>query len=254
MNLNTRYIALIGIIAVAFGALSVSCGTVVTGEPDPREGGAEKTLINSAGETKAEDTEPHVEPDVVHQDPSSIPAPDNAILAAETGLSVAQIDRGMASQEEFTRYVDELIRRFPDEISRVWMDSPLGATGPSTKGHVQFTAEVPAGLKPMDNVRLTGGGMISMADHRRRAEMATQALIDLGYAEFATSFVPAENVIRIELLLLEGASAPSKSDLVAAIQERIETGQEFQSRATQVLEGDVALTVLRGPGPFITTQ
>ena len=111
--------------------------------------------------TVAQNTEPDVDPDVVRQDASTTPAPDNAILAAETGLPVEQIGKAIAFRQAFGKYAEELISRFPDQISGVWADSPSGTTVLSTRGHVRFTGKVPPGLTSMENVVLTGGGAIS---------------------------------------------------------------------------------------------
>ena len=71
----------------------------------------------------------------MRQDPEAAPAPDNAILAAETGLPLEEIDQAMAFREEFSSYAEEPISRFPDQITAVWAASPPGARGPSTRGH-----------------------------------------------------------------------------------------------------------------------
>jgi len=74
---------------------------------------------------------------------------------------VESVERAIAFQQAFGKHVDELIVRFPDQISAVWME-PI----PNTRGHVQFTGEVPPdvtselerqGLLDSNNVVLTGG-------------------------------------------------------------------------------------------------
>ena len=100
--------------------------------------------------------------------------------------------------------------------------------------------------------------MISMTDHSRRAELAAEALADLGYRNFITFFDPIDNVISIEFLLPEGASQPSKLDLVGAVQnrvraERYQSGEaRFQGRAATVDALDLELTVITGSGPIVT--
>ena len=113
-------------------------------------------------------------PDLVHQTPDDTPNPDDAILAAETGLPIERIASAMASQESFGDYAHELIRQFPDQISAVWMDSPPGTEGPNTRGNIRFTGTIPTDIKTIDNVVLTGDGLISMADHKRRAEGSSE--------------------------------------------------------------------------------
>ena len=174
------------------------------------------------------------------------------------------VERAIEFQQAFGKYADELIIRFPDQISAVWTE-PV----PNTQGHVRFTGEVPPeitseieghGLLSPDNVVLIGGGMISMADHSRRAELAAEALVDLGYRDFITFFDPIENVISIELQLAEGASQPSKLDLVGAVQNRVRAERDqsgearFQGRATRVDALDLKLTVTTGSGSIVTPE
>ena len=221
---------------------------------------------NASGYTVAPQApnEPDTEPDVVHQDESAALAPDIALTAKQTGLPVESVERAIAFQQAFAKYVSELIVRFPDQISAVWTE-PI----PNTRGHVQFIGEVPPevtseierqGLLDPNNVVLTGGGMISRADHSRRAELAHQALVDLGYWNFKTFFDPIDNVISIEFLLPEGASHPSKLDLVAAVQNRVRAERDqsgearFQGRAATVDALDLELTVITGSGPIVTLE
>ena len=207
---------------------------------------------------------PDTEPDVVRQDESAALAPDTALTAKQTGLPVASVERAIAFQQAFGRYVDELIARFPDQISAVWTE-PV----PNTRGHVRFTGKVPPevtsgierqGLLDPNNVVITGWGMISRADHSRRSELAAEALVDLGYWNFITFFDPIDNVISIELQLPEGASQPSKLDLVGAVQNRVQADRDqrgearFQGRAATVDALDLELTVITGSGPIITAE
>jgi hypothetical protein len=204
------------------------------------------------------------EPDVVRQDESAALAPDIALTAKQTGLPVESVERAIAFQQAFAKYVGELIVRFPNQISAVWTE-PI----PNTRGHVQFIGEVPPevtseierrGLLDANNVVLTGGGMISMADHSRRAELATEALVDLGYRNFITFPDPIDKVIHIELHLPEGAPQPSKLDLVGAVQDRVRAERDqsgearFQGRAATVDTLDLELTVTTGSGPIITPE
>ena len=221
---------------------------------------------NASGNTVAPQAhnEPDTEPDVVRQDESAALATDMALTANQTGLPVESVERAIAFQQAFGKYVDELIVRFPDQISAVWTE-PV----PNTRGHVRFTGKVPPevtseierqSLLDPNNVVLTGGGMISMADNSRRAELAAEALVDLGYRNFITFFDPIDNVISIELQLPEGASQPSKLDLVGAVQnrvraERYQSGEaRFQGRAATVDALDLELTVITRSGPIIELE
>ena len=240
-----------------------ACGS---GEPSTTRGTSSSTISveNAGGNTVAPQSpnEPNTEPDVVRRDETL--APDMALTAKQTGLPVASVERAMAFQQAFGKYVDELIVRFPDQISAVWTE-PI----PNTRGHVQFTGEVPPdvtseieqqGLLDPSNVVLTGQGMISMADHSRRAELAAEALVDLGYWNSITFFDPIGKVIHIELQLPEGAPRPSKLDLFSAVQNRVRAERDqsgearFQGRAAMVDALDLELTVMTGSGPIVTPE
>jgi len=99
-----------------------------------------------------------------------------------------------------------------------------------------------------------------MADHSRRAELAAEALADLGYQNFITYFDPIDKVFHIELQLPEGASQPSKLDLVGAVQNRVRAERDqsgearFQGRAATVDALDLELTVITGSGPIVTLE
>lgn len=196
------------------------------------------------------------EEDVVYQDESAALAADIALLANETGLPAGSIEQAIAFQQAFAVYADELIIRYPDQISAVWTE-PV----PHMKGYIQFIEKVPSevaakiegqGILNPNNVVLTGEGMISMADHARRAELAAEVLVNLGYQNFITFFDPIGQMIRIELRLPEGVLQPSRLEIVGAMQELLKT--ELQGRAATVDVLDLDLTIFTGSGTIITEQ
>ena len=157
----------------------------VSGEPGGTDTGPATWTRWTAGLAPPALNEPDTEPDVVRQDESAALAADIALTAEQTGLPVESVETAIEFQQAFGKYADGLIVRFPDQISAVWTE-PV----PNTRGHVQFTGEVPPevaaeierqSLLDPNIVVLTGGGMISRADHSRRAELAHEALVDLGY-------------------------------------------------------------------------
>lgn len=203
------------------------------------------------------DVEREHKQDVVYQDESAAQAADIALLANETGLSVESLEQAMAFQEAFAKYAEGLIIRYPDQISAIWME-PV----PSTKGHIQFVDKVPSevtveleeqGILNPDNFVLTGEGMISMASHARRAELAAEAILALGYQESMTFFDPVNNVIQIEIQLPQDAKQPGEIDIVTAVQNRIQ-GAELQGRATIVDINDLNLAIVEGSGSIVTLQ
>ena len=158
-------------------------------------------------ETETTEDPEHESPNVVQQDPDSNPSPDSAIIAAETGLPVDQTVKAIAFQNEFSAYAGELKSSFPGQISAIWMDSPLDGIGPNTRGNIRFVGEVPSEAMFTENVLLTGGGNISMEDHKRRSQIAAGALLELGYTSFIEFFAVAENVTVLKLALMEGGIA-----------------------------------------------
>ena len=231
-------------------AIGILIGTACTGDSERKDPNVVRQESDNVGTASTKDPE-HENPNVVRQDPDSSPSPDSAILAAETGLPVDQIVKALAFQDEFSAYASELRSSFPGQISAIWMDSPLNGIGPNTRGNIRFVGEVPSEAMFMENVLLIGGGNISMEDHKRRAEIAAEALRELGYDDFVVFFAVVENVIVLELGLMEGASQPSKPDIVAAIQDRAEAEQSLQGRAAVIEESDVSLRVLTGSASTI---
>ena len=102
--------------------------------------------------------------------------------------------------------------------------------------------------------------MISRADHPRRAELAAEALVDLGYRNFITFFDVIDKVIHIELQLSDAVSQPSELDLVGAVQNRVRADRDqsgearFQGRAATVDALDLEMTVVTGSGPIVTLE
>lgn len=202
-----------------------------------------------ASTTMASPSDPKSES--VSQNPSTHPMPDLPIIVRDTGLPPEVVAEAMAFQEAFGKYVADLVRRFPDQISDVYSDSPPGAIGPNTRGHIQFVEEVPLGIASMDNVLLTGGGVFSIADHQRRARLAADVLADMGYHSHFTHSDARGNVIRIELRLPEGIPQPNKLDIAVLLQNRIQADSQFQDRTAPL---NVDLTVTRSSKPIITFQ
>ena len=250
-----------------------SVGTASVGTVLPRPSSVEEVVAGAHvivdtpdGNTVAPQApnESDTEPVVVRQDDSAPLAPDTALAAKQLGVPLKSVEHTIAFQQAFWKYANELIVRFPDQISAVWVD-PV----PNTRGYVRFTGEIPPevpseierqGLLDPNSVVLTGGGMISRADHSRRAELATEALVDLGYRNFITFFDVIDNVISIKLQLPEGAPQPSKLDLVGAVQDRLRAERDqsgeprFQGRAATVDALDLELTMITGSGPIITLE
>ena len=122
-----------------------------------------------------------VEPGVFYQNQSKGHAADIATLTAETGLPQPAVEGAIAFQQAFAQYADTLLARYPDQISSIRTESL-----PQQRGHIQFVKDVPAEVLAdmtqrsqlvsasavqsktaltSENMMLTGGGEISMAQH-----------------------------------------------------------------------------------------
>lgn len=242
MTKSIKYAFYVGVVALALVGLSIFSGIALAEDPPDTQG----------QEQEAPDHKENIGPDVVRQTSDDTPNPDNAILAAETGLSIEEIDGAIALQKEFGEYAQGLLDQYPGQISAIWMDKPDGVLGPNTSGNVRFVGAVPTGIGTKDNVALTGAGLISLADHKLRAEVAAETLTMLGHNKFATFFDPKANVIQVELLLPEGTTEPSKAALIPAVRQQMGMKSELQGRAALLEVSDLELTVLQVSGPFIT--
>jgi hypothetical protein len=197
----------------------------------------------------------HLPPGVTHQSDADALAADIALIAEQKGLPLKKVESVIAFQQAFEKYADELIVRYPNQVSAVWVD-PV----PNMRGHIRFTGEVPSEVArevqqrgQLDTIALTGNGMITIADHISRAELAAEALVDLGYKNAITFFDFKNNVLRTELKLPEGVAPLNKLDLVNALRNRVQ-GSRLQGRAAMVDARDINLTILTGSGPIITLQ
>ena len=199
---------------------------------------------------------------VVFQDEREARATDIALIAKQKGLPVEIVEQSMTFQEAFSAYAEDILSRYPNQVSAVWVE-PI----PGAKGHIKFVADVPSdvieglardsALNP-NNVVLAGDGKISMEDNFRRAEFVVAALKDSGYSNLITFFDQVSEKIQIELLLPAQISQPDKSDIVNAIRSKLQTERQkdaddqLRGRAAEFEESDVNLTVFSGEGPIVT--
>lgn len=215
-------------------------------------------IMTACGSNPTAD-EDHVEPGVTFQDEAAAREADTAQLASEAGLSVEAVRESVEFQQAFADYADELFERYPGQISSVWLESV-----PATRGHIQFVNEVPAGVAGLGaqgalkgNLILSGNGDIALEEHIRRAELAAEALVDLGYTDHVTYFDPAGQVIRADVQLPEGAAQPNDVVVLNAVRTRLQAARSesgdlrLQGAAASLDVRDLELRVHRGEGPFV---
>lgn len=194
-------------------------------------------------------------PGIVFEDEEMARASDIALMAEQLSLPVKDVEVAVTFQEGFAEYVDELFARYPNQISAVWVE-PV----PSTQGHIRFVGNVPDEVateivvrNDYDLITVSENGLISMADHIRRAEMTAETLIELGYQNHVTFYDAPANVIQIEVKLPEGVAQPSTSDIVDALQQKL-LSSPLEGSAASVTASDLTLTVIVGDGPMITLE
>ena len=236
-----KYVFHIGVIALAIAGLSAFSGIAFADDPPPPGQGQEQ---------EAPEHEEDIDTGIVRQTPDDTPNPDNVFFAEETGLSIEEIDRVLAIQEEFGQYAKELLDQHPGHISAIWMDNPPGTTGPNTRGHVRFVGSVPSDIEIKENVVVTGDGLISLADHKLRTGLVAEALRGLGYNNFGAGYIPEANAVQIEFLIPDGTTQPSKSAIIPVLRQQLKTETQLQGRSAFMEAGDIDLTVLTGSGPL----
>lgn len=210
---------------------------------------------------------------VVHQGAVAARRADIALRAKETGIAAESIERAIAFQDAFADYADELLVRYPNQISAIWME-PV----PGQRGYVRFTGAIPTAVTAeiakqiarlqrhpaaatvvltMDNVMLSGGGLFSMEEHARRAELAAAALANQGYKNVVTFFDPASGVINVELLLPAGVLQPSQAEVTNVVQNHIRADDLLRNEAVSAAAAKplaLNLTLLTGSGPIMIEE
>jgi len=238
----------------------VACDNESSSHDDSEQ--ADTTGINSL----ASEEEPVEVEDVaseIFQDPDEALADDNARLALQAGLTLASVERSVAFQDNFERYQNDLIDRFPDRISATWVD-PV----PATSGHVRFVGEVPAAVREeLDSTLLACGGDIvleangifTMAQQRERAKLVALALQADGYTNFSTHAAIDSGKVLVHIRLSEETEEPKKEDVFNGMRSLSSISVNFAanklSGRAEVLESDdVDLILSWGATPLMEQQ
>lgn len=193
---------------------------------------------------------------VVFQDEQAAWNADVAILAKETGLSVAVVNQAMLAQQAFTVYADDLLARYPNLIATVWME-PL----PGTKGHIQFVGAIPADVAAtLDRnghnqvAIITGGGLISLDDQYIRADITASGLQHMGYANAITFFDQMGTVIQIELQISRNEEIPTVSQIIREVQNQLQGKNLLQGNAAVFSSTDFNLVTFTDSKSVIIDQ
>lgn len=186
--------------------------------------------------------------DVVKQDRATAAKADIALVAEGKAVSEASVAEAIAFQERFVDYAKKLDARYPGQLSRIWLD-PV----PSTAAYIQFTGAVPVDLAPK-NVQVFGHGVLTRAQHARRAEVAADALKAAGYRNFYTHFDAAQGAIRVEMVIDERAFEPDPERVVSLVRDEVAFAESKSDKALADVPAEVDLHVVRREGRIYTLE
>lgn len=222
------------------------------------------TYLVSQEEIETDEDQPAGHPhDVVYQDEHAARGTDIALFAEKSGLSMTQAEETMAFQDAFGQYADDLIARYPNQISAMWIDQVS-----SQSGHIQFIGSVPAELtaavaqanqsnSALEGIVLSGDGVFTLDEHAMRTELAAEALTAQGYDNMVTFYDPAAQVTRVEIKLPLEAAEPSKAQVANVVQNHLVAARALNGEAASAAASvplDLELTVIRGDGPIVTDE
>lgn len=191
-------------------------------------------------------------PDIFFEDEAQAKMTDNQLLAKESGLSLKEVTYAMEAQEAFAKIADDLLARYPSEISRVWME-PM----PGTHGNIQFVGNVPREVareikaNQIDSlVIVTGSGQIAMDDHFLRSDLAADVVLEAGYDNSVIFYDMINDTLQVEVTVPASAKQPVKADLLLAIQAELNEST-LKSHAATIHANDLKLTVFEGSEPMV---
>ncbi|MCI0583907.1 MAG: S1 family peptidase [Chloroflexi bacterium] len=186
---------------------------------------------------------------------------DISLLAKETGLSLAVVEASVRFQDQFADYAEQVLERYPGEISGIWTEAL-----PSARGHIRFTASTPTDFASVIapgglDIVVAEGGAMSLEEQHERASVVFDALVGKGHRNVVTFYSPDENVIRVELQLPAGSSQPTAAELANTVQAFQDSGMPGQlsspawlkGRAAEFRASDLAVVVLTGSRPLVET-
>jgi hypothetical protein len=177
---------------------------------------------------------------------------DVELLAKESGMSYAEAERAIKAQDEFARFADKLMARYPDRIARMWKEP-----APSMASHIEFVGNVPdtvmqdvwQGRVPA-NISVTGGATISFKDQIKRAQVAARALRKSGFVNSASLYNPANDTIELDIKIPEHANRPNPKQILSAIQNELR-GTALRDHIRSITGKDIKVKTIRGEGPIM---
>ena len=177
---------------------------------------------------------------------------DVELLAKEAGMSYPEAERAIKAQDEFSRYADRLMARFPDRIARMWKEP-----APSTKSYIQFVGKVPDAvlqdirqLRVPAEISVSGGGKTSFRNQVKRVQAAARALRKSGFVNSSSLYNPADDIIELRIKLPKHANRPDPSQILNAVQNELR-GTDLRDHIRKITGRDLKIETIRGDGPIM---
>ena len=177
---------------------------------------------------------------------------DVGLLAKESGISYAEAEDAIKAQDEFARYADRLIAKFPNRIARMWKEP-----APSTKAHIQFVGKVPNTVleevfqnKVPGHVSVTGGGRMSLNEQAKRTQAAGRGLRKAGFVRSLSYYDPSTDSIQLEVKVSEKAARPDRSKILSAVQSELK-GTDLRDQLRTITGKELKLKTIRGDGEIM---
>ncbi|AOE49419.1 hypothetical protein [Kangiella sediminilitoris] len=173
---------------------------------------------------------------------------DVAILSREKGVDKASVARAMKFQEKFESQAAELMAKFPNKISRIWLEP-----APSQMAHIQFVGRVPAVQLPA-NVSAKGGGRFSLQENIQRAEHIADVLKKSGKRNFMTYFDARTGKVKVEMAMPNPAKGPNKAQVLELLQRNAKRDLDMPRGLQAIAEGDIDLDVIQSEDEIYTFE
>lgn len=167
---------------------------------------------------------------------------DINILSKEIGAGTEEIRRSLQFQDQFTAFFETLLRDYPNQISRVWLD-PV----PASQGYVEFVGDMPE-VRTTLNVDFTGGGVYSFQEQEQRAEYLAQVLVANDLTNFISYFNHKTNLIKLQMKVEDHKEALSREalDRIIASEDGLDEDERVLFDGLSMAEIEYEIEVGRG--------
>ncbi|WP_281557685.1 hypothetical protein [Thalassomonas sp. RHCl1] len=222
-------------------------------------------LAASADETHSHDHADDHSHEQVYQTREQTVYEDVKILAEQSGLLVADVEKAIAFQTKFSELAQKINEQFPDKISGIWVE-PV----PKTRGHMRFKGKMPKEIRTLlrknrlsNKVRVQENDKLSLAEQLKRVNILSRSLLDLGYKNAITAFNQKTQMIDSTVQASRQKAKPDKKAIIAQVHKQLQLQQSkaqqedsffMDSKALSISEQDLNLKVVSGDAPMINFE